>query len=285
VTALRPAALAVRELDDRDLPELRRLVDADPLVNAVLAARIARCGTVRSARLGGDVVGVGAAGELSAACYLGGNVLPVGGGPDEWRAVAAHVGSRPRACSSILGRADTIETLWPLLRPRWGAARLIRRSQPLLVTRRAANCAADPAVRVARIGDLERYLPAAAAMFTEELGTSPLQGAGRRTYRSRLAQLIANGRVFVRLDEHGQVIFKAEVGAVSPATCQLQGVWVRPDLRGRGIATGAMTTVIERALRLAPSVSLYVNDFNLPAQRLYARLGMQQAATLATVLF
>jgi predicted GNAT family acetyltransferase len=32
-------------------------------------------------------------------------------------------------------------------------------------------------------------------------------------------------------------------------------------------------------------VSLYVNDFNQPAQRMYARLGLQQVATLSTVLF
>jgi predicted GNAT family acetyltransferase len=29
---------------------------------------------------------------------------------------------------------------------------------------------------------------------------------------------------------------------------------------------------------------LYVNDFNVPARRMYARLGMREHATLATVL-
>jgi predicted GNAT family acetyltransferase len=46
-----------------------------------------------------------------------------------------------------------------------------------------------------------------------------------------------------------------------------------------------MATVIEQALRVAPSVSLYVNDFNLPGRRLYERLGMRQVGTLSTVLF
>jgi predicted GNAT family acetyltransferase len=31
-------------------------------------------------------------------------------------------------------------------------------------------------------------------------------------------------------------------------------------------------------------VSLYVNDFNTAARRMYERLGMREAATLATVL-
>ena len=36
---------------------------------------------------------------------------------------------------------------------------------------------------------------------------------------------------------------------------------------------------------LAPTASLYVNEFNRPAQRLYARLGLRPVATLSTVLF
>ena len=68
-------------------------------------------------------------------------------------------------------------------------------------------------------------------------------------------------------------------------TAQIQGVWVRPDLRRRGLATTAMTAVLGYALELAPSVSLYVNDYNLAGRRLYDRLGMRQVSTLSTVLF
>ena len=58
-----------------------------------------------------------------------------------------------------------------------------------------------------------------------------------------------------------------------------------PDLRGLGVGTGAVASVIEYALRIAPTVSLYVNDFNVSARRVYDRLGMRQVATVATVLF
>ena len=46
---------------------------------------------------------------------------------------------------------------------------------------------------------------------------------------------------------------------------------MRPDLRGRGLGTAALAAVVEHALTLAPTVSLYVNDFNLAARRMYAR--------------
>jgi predicted GNAT family acetyltransferase len=47
-----------------------------------------------------------------------------------------------------------------------------------------------------------------------------------------------------------------------------------------------MAAVVTEALRsIAPVVSLYVNDFNLPARAAYRRAGFTQTATFASVLF
>ena len=47
-----------------------------------------------------------------------------------------------------------------------------------------------------------------------------------------------------------------------------------------------MAAVVRDALRrVAPTVSLYVNDFNEPARRAYARTGFRQVGMFATVLF
>jgi predicted GNAT family acetyltransferase len=83
----------------------------------------------------------------------------------------------------------------------------------------------------------------------------------------------------------GRVVFKAELAVVTRHTAQVQGVWVAPEWRGRGIGTGAMAAVVRDALRrVAPSVSLYVNDYNTPARRVYERCGLRQTDTFATVL-
>ena len=59
-----------------------------------------------------------------------------------------------------------------------------------------------------------------------------------------------------------------------------------PEFRGRGLATAAMAAVTRDALRrVAPTVSLYVNDYNTPARRVYARCGFVPAGAFATVLF
>jgi hypothetical protein len=47
-----------------------------------------------------------------------------------------------------------------------------------------------------------------------------------------------------------------------------------------------MAAVTRDALhRVAPTVSLYVNDYNAPARRVYARCGFTSAGEFATVLF
>ncbi|WP_375499939.1 GNAT family N-acetyltransferase [uncultured Jatrophihabitans sp.] len=274
----------VDELDDADRAELIAFVDRDPIVNAVVAGRLHTLLSLSARRFGGQLLGVrDAHGRLAAAAFNGGNLLPMGGQPEHWLALAEFVARRPRVCSSVVGHADTVAVMWPVLEAAWGAPRAVRRRQPLLALDRAvADRPADVGLRAVRRDELDAYLPAAAAMFAEELGVSPHEG-GTGHYRSRVAALIREGRAF-GVVRGGEVVFKADFGAVSPRTCQIQGVWTRPDLRGQGLGTAAMVGVLDRALALAPSASLYVNDFNEPARRMYARLGMRDIAVLSTVL-
>jgi predicted GNAT family acetyltransferase len=86
--------------------------------------------------------------------------------------------------------------------------------------------------------------------------------------------------------EAGQVVFKAEIGAVTPLACQVQGVWVPPELRGRGHARRGMAAIVAEARRcVAPVVSLYVNDYNAPARAAYRRVGFTESGTFTSVLF
>jgi hypothetical protein len=288
VTILRPATRTigpVQRITDSRRADLERLVDEDPFVNAVIASRLAAFGSLEPVRFGGTLLGVGDD-QLAAAAFHGGNLLPIGGSQQSWEVLAGHLAELPRICTSIVGRADAVAALWPLLEPAWGRARAVRGEQPLLVLDRDQHrVVPDPRVTAMRPADLPRYLPAAAAMFTEELGVSPFAGQSGPSYRRRVESLLATGRAFGIVDDDGRMAFKADIGALSPRTCQVQGVWVRPDLRGRGLGTAALAAVLRHALHMAPTASLYVNDFNIAARRTYAKLGMRQVAALTTVLF
>jgi len=281
---VRPPSYAVRLLDERDRGTVLAICDRDPVANVFVSSRVRALG-LEPGRLGAQVWGHGTAGRLESLCYSGANLVPVAATPDAVAAFADRALRQGRRCSSVVGPAGEVQALWALLRPRWGPARDVRPVQPVMVIDGPPLVPPDPLVRRIRMDELDILWPACVAMFTEEVGVSPTSGDGGASYRARLQQLIRGGRAFARI-EGGKVIFKAEVGAVTPQACQVQGVWVRPEYRGRGLAAPGMAAVVVQAARsIAPVVSLYVNDYNLPARAAYRRAGFTETGRFMSVLF
>jgi predicted GNAT family acetyltransferase len=274
----------LRVLDDRDVPVVLKLLNVDPIANVFVISRVEAAGLDPS-RLGAQMWGYGTSHQITSLCYAGANLVPVCNDPNALHAFSERALSQGRRCSSIVGPADAVEKMWDVLGRSWGPARDIRMRQPLMVTSEPPLTDPDTAVRRVRLDEIDVLLPASIAMFTEEVGVSPIAGDGGAMYRSRVRELVAAGRSFARIDD-GRVVFKAEVGAVTSAACQVQGVWVDPSARGRGLSVSGMAAVVAACLRdVAPAVSLYVNDFNAPARRSYEKVGFRQVGTFASILF
>jgi predicted GNAT family acetyltransferase len=273
-----------RVLDARDLDEVRALVSRDPVADVFVASRLDACG-LDAWRLGAEVWGFGERGRLEALCYSGANLVPVQASPEAVRAFADRARRQGRRCSSIVGPAVAVDELWHLLQPHWGWARDVRARQPVMAIDDEPSLDPDPAVRLVQPHEIDLLLPACVAMFTEEVGISPLAGDGGVLYRARVEELIAQGRAWARIQD-GAVLFKAEVGAATREVCQVQGVWVHPSLRGRGVGTAGTAAVVEQArATIAPIVSLYVNDYNLAARRAYEKVGFAEVGVFASILF
>ncbi len=275
---------AVRQLGEAERHGVERILDLDPYGASQVAERVATHG-LSWWRADGRVYGYGARHRIESLCWSGAHLTPVCASPAAVTAFAEILGAEQRVCSSIVGRADAVLGLWDRLGGHWGPARDIRPYQPLLVTDVPPALPADPGVRLVRPDEVDLLFPAAVAMYTEEVGVSPLADDGGRSYRRRVVELVRGRRAYARFS-HGEVVFKAEVAIVTRHTAQVQGVWVAPAWRGRGVASAAMAAVVRDTLhRVAPTVSLYVNDYNTPARRLYARCGFRSVGAFATVLF
>ena len=273
-----------RLLDDRDRAAAMAVCDQDQVSNVFVASRIRALG-LEPGRLGAQIWGFEQNGQLTSLCYAGANLVPVQAGSAAVAAFADRALRQGRRCSSIVGPSVAVTELWRLLRPHWGPARDVRAAQPLMAIDGPPEVAADPAVRRVRSGEIDVLMPACIAMFTEEVGVSPLAGDGGAAYRARVTELIRTGRAFARVED-GQVIFKAEVGAATPQACQVQGVWVRPEYRGQGLAAPGMAAVVIEARRtISPVVSLYVNDFNTAGRATYRRAGFREIGEFMSVLF
>ena len=261
-----------------------RLAAQDPVTN-VFADYRSRLTQLDPRWLGGEVWGYQVDGELVSACHSAANLVPVQATPQALAAFAERAVSSTRRCATIVGPTETVGPLWRLLEPHWAPAREERWDQPHLQISSAPAVAPDPLVRRTEGADVSTLYPACVAMYTEEVGVSPETGGGADLYRARVAQLVAKGWSFARIED-GRVVFKAEVAAASPYACQVQGVYVDPDRRGEGIAAAGMAAVVALARRdIAPVVSLYVNTHNVPARRAYERAGFEQHGTFSTIMF
>lgn len=274
----------LRVLGPSDLPAMQELLARDPVVNVFVDYRT-RLTHLDPRWMGGEMWGYAVDGELVSACHAGANLVPVNLTPDALDAFAARGIRQGRRCSTIVGPDDAVAGLWDRLAPYWSAPRELRWNQPHLEISTPPRVAPDPLVRRTVPADMETLYPACVAMYTEEVGVSPEAGGGADMYRARVAQLVGKGWSFARIED-GRVLFKAEIAAVSPHACQVQGVFVDPSRRGEGLAAGGMAAVVDIALReIAPVVSLYVNDHNLPARRTYATVGFEQTRTFSTIMF
>ncbi len=278
-----------RLLDERDGQAVRAVLTADPVASCMVASRVEAAG-LDPWRLGGEVWGcdsrgLRASGRLDALCFAGPNLVPLRGRPSSLRAFADRALRRRRMCSSMVGPAEQVLGLWAELSAEWGPAREVRADQPLLALRSTPLVTPDPRVRPVRPDELDRYLPAAVRMFIEEVGIDPRLGDGGAGYRARVAELIAAGRAFARF-EGDEVVFKAEIGALSSMVGQIQGVWVHPDRRGEGLGGTGTAAVVQRLVSgMGRTASLYVNGYNAPARAVYDRIGFAQVGQYATVLF
>ena len=277
-------AQAARVLSGRDATAARRILAADPVANVMVAARVEQSG-LDPWRLGAEMWGHPGSGDLSALCFSGANLVPIGADAEALAAFADRARRQGRRCSSIVGEADQVLGLWELLSSTWGTPRDIRHQQPLMEIRTAPAAPPHPDVRLVLGDEIDLFLPAAVEMYTEEIGFSPISSDGGGLYRARVAELIALKHAFALVVD-GKVQFKAEIGAVAGDVCQIQGVWVDPAVRGRGLGVTGTAAVVAAAQRaIAPIVSLYVNVHNEPARRAYERVGFRTVGEFASVLF
>jgi hypothetical protein len=271
-------------LDRHDVDDAVTVCTQDIVTNLFVAARLISAG-IQPRGGGGDLWGFYSGGQLRSMCWSGANLVPVEADEEAIEAFAARARRHGRQCSSIVGPADAVLQLWSRLAPYWGPPREVRPDQPLMSMDGPPLVPPDPAVRRSRMDELDVIVPACVAMFTEEVGYSPVAADGGSLYHTQVTSLVSAGRSLVRMDAD-DVVFKAELGSVTPWAVQVQGVWVAPGRRGQGLAAPGMAAVVEvvRA-EIAPVVSLYVNGFNIRAIRTYERVGFHQVGTFATVLF
>ncbi len=212
-----------------------------------------------------------------------GRQLVLASEPQALRAFA-ELARRRRGERMIVGPRRTVSAFWNLVSDGRPAPRLVRERQFVMAVDGAQLRRLDGSarVRIAGARDVAETVNASAQMIQHELEYDP-----RRTspeFAAGVRAMIERGRWWVG-EGDGRLCFFCTVGPQSGETAQLQGIWVPPELRGRGYATAALSAICSRLLEDVPTLSLYVNDFNAPAIALYRRVGFEHVADFQTLLF
>ena len=234
-------------------------------------------------RLGGELWSAGS--HLSGLCFSGANLVPIRGDRAALRQFADRARRGGRSCSSIVGRAELVLPMWDTLAVHWAPCREVRADQPLMVLAGPPAVAPDPLVRPVRPVELERYLPAAIAMFTEEVGIDPRAGDGGAGYRSRVSELVSAGRAFARFEGDQVDLQGRDRRALVSASGRSRASGCTRPTAAAGWAPRAPPRWPSGSARMGRVSSLYVNGFNHPARRAYDKVGFTQIASFATVLF
>jgi uncharacterized protein len=128
-----------------------------------------------------------------------------------------------------------------------------------------------PQLRQATPNDLEQVVHAHAEMVFETSGVDPLtkDPAG---FRERYLRRIERKRVWV-LMKKGRLIFKTDITAESEDVAYLEGVYVSPEERSKGLGRSCLQAIGHILLQRKKAIYLFVESENERLQSFYFELG------------
>ncbi|HEY0173840.1 MAG TPA: GNAT family N-acetyltransferase [Pyrinomonadaceae bacterium] len=183
----------------------------------------------------------------------------------------AELAQGEHAAHMILGEQEMIGGFWRHYAPSGQVPRLFCRE--LLFEQRWPVRACEPVegLRLATLEDLMLVMPVHAAMAYDESGVNPID-VDLNGFRLRCARRIENGRVWV-LVEGGELVFKADVASETPECTYVEGVYVEPSSRQKGVGLRCLSQLGRTLLGGSATLCALVNEQNLVAQSLFLKAG------------
>ncbi|MDT7540470.1 MAG: uncharacterized protein QOE33_374 [Acidobacteriota bacterium] len=201
------------------------------------------------------------------------------------RAVAAFA-RVARGCASkhvLLGEQEKVALFWSHYARGGPPARLACRELLLESRGRAQACEEVRGLRRAAPEDIELVMPVQAQLAFEESQIDPRE-KDPVGFRARCARRIAQGRTWVWI-ENGRLIFKADILNETPEVTYLEGVWVNPQERSKGLGLRCMSQLGRTLLRRTRSITLFVNETNQEALSFYRTAGYEIKGCYDTIFF
>jgi uncharacterized protein len=262
----------VQPLGEQDASALRAFLQKDVRQHLYLLGLLEEFGLEASPRHPPHVFwGRFDAGALTAVLFVGGNgglVVPSASAPDLFAPLTEHLWEtvRMKAC---LGERSAVDALVRLLGR--GPPRVSLQQRLFTVSPDDMGPFTNPRLRLAREEDLPRLVPLAAGDVAERMGHRPLE-EDPEGFAARVRRRVVAGRTYV-LEEHGELVFKVDVGCRSQWGAELEGIHTHPAHRRRGHATLSLGQISRHLLSSLPRLALRVDAQDERMATLVRRVG------------
>ena len=182
----------------------------------------------------------------------------------------------------VLSELEIVEQFWQSYAP--AGQRLRRRCREVMfeLNQVGENVEHVWDLQPATPADLHQVATVQAALAYQESGVSPLQ-KDTAGFLFRCQQRIERHRVWT-LIRSGEVIFKADIISETPGVIYLEGIYVNPNYRNKGLGSRCLTQLGRRLLNRAQSIVILVNENRTDAHRFFHRVGFV-ARSVYDILF
>ena len=195
----------------------------------------------------------------------------------------AAIARREPSAHLLMGEHNEVQRFWTYYADQGQVPRHIVPVRFLRREGRFEEQRAVPGLRLAALDDLDPVVRAQAAMAFETSGVDPLQ-KDPVGFRHRYLRRIEKNRVWV-LIENGRLIFKLDVIADTPDATYIEGVYVSPEQRGKGVGRSCLAAVGQKLLERSKAIYLFVENENTQTTAFYVKLGFDSVAPYDLLYF
>ena len=271
--------LRVAALSASDKADALRFLSARPIHTVCMSSYLLDNGVISPENRGTFFGCKDASGSLQGVALIGHATLVETENDDVLRAFA-YVRHQFADAHLIRGEHSVVTRFWQHYSEFGHEPRLARR-EVLFENSALSDIEQNPQLRRATLDQLEQLKLVNADLIRIECGVDPMK-RDPIGFSSRLARRIEKNRVWV-LESNGEVIFKADVFAQTPQAAYLEGVYVKPDYRGRGIGLRCLRDLSCRLLKESESLCFLVNEQEQSLEHFYVQAGYSPTGQYDTI--
>lgn len=268
-------------LTEADRAEILSFLAVRPVHTVVMASYIADNGIESELNRGSFYGYRGHGGELEGVALIGHSTLVEARTDKALRALAIKARSPEVPLHLIMSSGDAAEKFYAHLTEGLSEPRLVCRESLFEVAFPFAVRKTETELKAATIDQLIPIAEAQAEIALMECGVDPMT-RDREGFLKRVARRIEQGRIF-SIYEEGKLIFKADIIAETEDTIYLEGIYVHPDRRGRGLGSDCLAALTLKLLERVENICMLSNVEFESAHRSYYRAGFRRTDECITL--